>query len=153
MAKFTALLHAGSFLLLVLIVWLAFLVITPYGWYQVFLVVLCLLVTGTVKVLGFIVVSDRSRVNRLLFWLKAGSFRLRRYTFSLWVSNDQYINKLLFGHEDHTISGRVGYLAYQGNAAAILAEKVIDGLFYFCFGQARHCYLSIEWCEVKPCQA
>ncbi len=151
MNKLITLLQAFGFLLVVFVVWLAFLVFTPFGWYQIFLVLVCVVAKWGMQLLRFLC----RRHNRLGGYLILHRphvlyHRLRSYTFTIWLANDQYVNALLFGREDHTISGRVGYLAYKGHLAAKAVEKVIDAIFHRAMGQARHCYWSIEWDEVRP---
>lgn len=82
---------------------------------------------------------------RVVVTLAAQPFRgLRRYAFDLWVSSDQYINAIFSGHPDHTISGRIGVHASRGREGYILAEKIVDGLFYLVIRQKNHCRQSIE---------
>ncbi|TMP23787.1 DNA helicase UvrD [Pseudoalteromonas ruthenica] len=53
---------------------------------------------------------------------------------------------LLNGHEDHTISGRVGYFAHTTTKRRWkLAQGLINGLFFW---DKNHCYNSIEWDRV-----
>lgn len=82
---------------------------------------------------------------RVLVTLAAQPFRgLRRYAFDLWVSSDQHMNALFAGHPDHTISGRIGVQAMRGREGYILAEKIVDGLFYLVIRQENHCRKAIE---------
>lgn len=69
----------------------------------------------------------------------------KKYILSVLVGVDQLVNAILFGSNDHTISGRVGYNSLLGKRWAIYAEVIIDTLFFF---DERHCYNSIEWDEV-----
>lgn len=85
----------------------------------------------------------------LLFYTFCALFikdeQYRDYVLGLWISDDQKMNKWLFGNEDHTISGRVGFESmYNGKYKK--TEKVINKLFWF---QPNHCQESIEWDEVK----
>lgn len=73
-------------------------------------------------------------------WVK----RLRRYRYGLWISQDQFINALLAGNPDVTVSSKVGYMAAQGSKTAKVMAKVIDTLFYIAIGQRNHCAVSIE---------
>ena len=61
---------------------------------------------------------------------------------------DQLFNVLLLnGSEDHTISGRVGYLAKTtGKRRWLWAEKIINTLFWF---DPDHCRNSIEYDEIE----
>jgi hypothetical protein len=84
-------------------------------------------------------------IYRLVITLAAQPFKgLRKYAFTLWVSSDQYINALFAGHPDHTISGRIGVNAMRGREGYILAEKIVDGLFYLVIRQENHCRKAIE---------
>lgn len=108
-------LTAIAALLAVFIVWLAETLLTPHGLYRL----LITLIAQPVK-------------------------RLRGYAFDLWLASDQYINATFGGTVDTTISGRVGYYAAQGREGYILAEKVIDTLFWLAVRQRGHCRSSIE---------
>lgn len=72
------------------------------------------------------------------------SKKQRSYWLRLLIAIDQLFNVLLLnGHEDHTISGRVGYKAMQTNKWYWLALEVfINTLFWF---DEDHCRSSIEW--------
>ena len=67
----------------------------------------------------------------------------KSYILRLLISVDQLFNVLLLnGNEDHTISGRVGYMSMSTNKWYWnLAEYLIDKLFWF---DLKHCYNSIE---------
>ncbi|PCH95332.1 MAG: hypothetical protein COB83_08810 [Gammaproteobacteria bacterium] len=71
----------------------------------------------------------------------------KSYILRLLITVDAFFNVLLLnGSEDHTISGRVGYKALTTKKRRwVLAEKVIDTLFFF---DENHCYNAIEWDEV-----
>lgn len=71
-----------------------------------------------------------------------------RYTWGLWVAQDQMVNAILGGNPDVTISSKVGYMATRGSKTALAMEKVIDWLFYKIKGQVSHCRASIEHDEV-----
>jgi hypothetical protein len=108
-------LNAVIALLAVAVVWLAETVLTPHGLY------------------------------RVVVTLVAQPFRgLRRYAFDLWVSSDQYVNAIFSGNPDHTISGRIGVNAMRGRDGYILAEKIVDGLFFLVIRQRNHCRRSVE---------
>jgi len=102
-------------ILLVFIVWLAETFLTPHGLYRLLVTV----IAQPVK-------------------------RLRSYAFDLWLASDQYINGYFGGTVDTTISGRVGFYAAQGREGYVLAEKVIDAIFYIAVRQEKHCRSSIE---------
>jgi hypothetical protein len=73
----------------------------------------------------------------------------KNYVLRVLIALDQLANVVLLnGHEDHTISGRVGYKAYKTKRWYWkLAEKLINTMFWF---DKNHCYNSIEWDRVKP---
>jgi hypothetical protein len=71
---------------------------------------------------------------------------MKQYILNILIGLDQFVNAILGGLPDHTISGRVGYAAMRGNKIAILLEKLINLLFWF---DKDHCRRSIEWDEVK----
>lgn len=135
-------------LLAIVVVWLVFIVLTPFGWLQVVLVKVCFVVRWAVK--GLKVLTRRFKWHGL-FMLKVSAVmhRLNDWCFTLWLSNDQYINSVFFGDEDHSISGRVGSLAMQGSRTALVMEKVIDFIFFIAIGQRNHCRQSIEFQEVR----
>ena len=69
---------------------------------------------------------------------------MRRYLTNLLLWVDQGGNVLLGGHPDETISSRVGRGAIKGNRFALLAERVIDWIFWRLAGEVGHCRASIE---------
>ena len=71
----------------------------------------------------------------------------RPYLWRLLVAFDQLLNVVLLnGSEDHTISGRVGYKARLGKRRWLIAEKIINTVFWF---DPNHCRKSIEWDEIN----
>ena len=69
---------------------------------------------------------------------------LRNYRYRFWIAQDQYVNVILGGNPDVTISSKVGYMALQGSRTAQIMERVIDWIFYVAIGQKNHCFESIE---------
>lgn len=66
--------------------------------------------------------------------------------FIILLALDQLVCGVIWLRPDHTISGEVGYAAMNGKRWGLMAEKVIDRLFY-----QGHCRESIEWDEIlKP---
>lgn len=65
----------------------------------------------------------------------------------LLITVDAFFNVLILnGSEDHTISGRVGYMSLTTDKKRWkYAEKFIDALFFF---DPNHCYNSIEYDEI-----
>lgn len=72
------------------------------------------------------------------------------YLIRVLVALDQLGNTLCGGNEDETISSRVGRNAMQGKKWALIAEKVINALFWF---QPDHCRRNIEYDELTPEEA
>jgi hypothetical protein len=82
---------------------------------------------------------------RVVITILAQPFKkLRPYAFNMWVVSDQYVNTYFGGNPDHTISGRIGVNAMRGREGYMLAEKIVDGLFYLVIRQENHCRKSIE---------
>lgn len=71
---------------------------------------------------------------------------LRVYCKKQWVADDQDINALFNGNEDHTISGRVGYMSnVKKTKDWITAKKIINALFR----DPNHCDNAIEYDEIS----
>jgi hypothetical protein len=102
-------------LLIVGLVWLIETLLTPVGWYR----------------LAITILSQPFR-------------QFRGYAFDLWIASDQHMNAVFGGNPDTTISGRVGYYAMQGRTGYIVAECIIDAIFYIAIRQVGHCRASIE---------
>ena len=68
----------------------------------------------------------------------------KSYILRSLIAIDQLLNVLVLnGHEDQTISGKVGYKALTSTKTRWkVAEKIINLLFFF---DHNHCYNSIEW--------
>jgi len=71
-----------------------------------------------------------------------------RYTWALWIGQDQLVNAILGGNPDVTISSRVGYHATRGSKTALAMEFVIDWLFEKIANEKNHCRTHIEHDEV-----
>ena len=65
------------------------------------------------------------------------------YWKRLCVAFDQLANTILGGSEDETISSAVGRKAIAGIWWALVAEKVINAVFYVIRRQKNHCRNSI----------
>jgi hypothetical protein len=63
---------------------------------------------------------------------------MKRYIWRILISIDQFFNTLFFGHEDETISSRMGKRARKGDKFAICFCKVLDLV------DKNHCEKSIE---------
>jgi hypothetical protein len=63
------------------------------------------------------------------------------YLINVLVSLDQLLNVLIGGYPDETISSRVGRNAAAGKKWALIAEKVINALFWF---DPNHCRDAVE---------
>lgn len=73
--------------------------------------------------------------------------RIAAYYVRVLVSLDQLGNTLLNGNPDETISSRVGRNAIQGDRWALVAEFVINLLFFWMKdenGNRDHCRSCIE---------
>lgn len=151
MIDFLSKLKGIAFLLAIFVVWLVFIVFTPFGWFQVVLVIICLVVNGLMRLIDF---ATRRFWWYGIFILLSMAFQhwIKSWCFTLWLSNDQYINTLFGGREDHSISGRVGVRALANQKVALVMEKIINFPFYVIFGQRDHCRQSIEWDEVPAWQ-
>ena len=75
---------------------------------------------------------------------KPRSTLIGRYTYGLWIGQDQLVNAIHAGNPDITVSSKVGYMSQQGSKTARAMEIVIDWLFYVATKQENHCYVSIE---------
>lgn len=150
MTKFYAHVKGVVFLLAIVLVWGLFIFDTVFGYLQLAMVGLCILL----KLMSWPVnrltqnFSWHSQFMKKFDQLK---HQLKSWCFTLWLSNDQYINSIFKGMADHSISGRVGYLSLQGNKVAQVMEQVINFMFLVAVGQRDHCKESIEWDEIK-CQ-
>jgi hypothetical protein len=69
---------------------------------------------------------------------------------NILISIDQFANTILGGSPDETISSRVGRNAIQGKKWALIAEKVINWIFWDLVKEENHCRNRIEWDEFKP---
>lgn len=137
-------------LLAIALVWGLFIFDTYFGYFQLAMVSLCLLL----KLLSWplsLLTQSFSWHSQFMKKFDQTKHQLKSWCFTLWLSNDQYINSLFKGMADHSISGRIGYLSLQGNKVAQVMERVIDFIFFVAVGQREHCKESIEWDEIK-CQ-
>lgn len=66
-----------------------------------------------------------------------------RYLHRILVSLDQLGNTILGGSEDETISSAVGRKAIAGVWWAMVAEQVINAVFFVIRRQRNHCRASI----------
>lgn len=70
--------------------------------------------------------------------------RLKQWRLDYWVAQDQYINAILLGNPDVTISSRVGWFARQGSQTAQVTESIINWLFFVTTGEKNHCENSYQ---------
>jgi hypothetical protein len=68
------------------------------------------------------------------------------YGIRVLLGLDQFVNTILGGNEDETISSRVGRHAVAGERWALICERVINAIFWF---SPDHCRKAIEWDEVE----
>ncbi len=54
---------------------------------------------------------------------------------------------LFLGHEDETVSSRIGVLYLNGSKTAMGVRWAVDAMFYLAIQQVNHCVESIEWDE------
>lgn len=64
-----------------------------------------------------------------------------RYILQVLIAFDVLVNVILGGVPDSTISARVGYNAIRGEPWALVAEKVINTLFFF---RPNHCRAAVK---------
>lgn len=95
-----------------------------------------------------IIIASPLQLPLTILALTTKSEFIRKWCLSIWIGQDQYINSVLFGNPDNTISSRVGMLSMMGNPVAKSLEKVIDGFFRITFKQQSHCRDSIENDEI-----
>ena len=112
------------------------------NWIKAKILLLLIVITW----LFLIVVMSPLQIPCTLITIFTG--RLKRYTWGLWIGQDQQVNAIFNGNPDITISSRVGYMSQQGSKTARYMEIVIDWLFYKIAKQKNHCFVSIEKDEV-----
>lgn len=135
-------------LLAIAFIWGLFIFGTYFGYFQLAMAFLCALL----KLLSWPInqlTHNFSWHSQFMDKFEQVKHQLKSWCFTLWLSNDQYINSLFNGLADHTISGRIGYLSLKGNRVAQVMEAVIDFIFLVVVGQRQHCRESIEWDEIK----
>jgi hypothetical protein len=72
-----------------------------------------------------------------------------RYLLRVLIAFDVFVNVCLGGVPDSTISARVGYNAIRGKTWALVAEKVINTLFFF---RPNHCRTAIKGDYLRAAQ-
>ena len=102
-----------------------------------------LLISIALTWLFFIVVMSPLQLPLTLLRKKRNT-RLGKYTYNIWIAQDQLVNVIHLGNPDVTVSSKVGYMSEQGSKTARAMERVIDWLFYVATGQENHCFVSIE---------
>ena len=112
------------------------------NWIKAKILLLLLLLEIVLTWLFLIVVMSPLQIPCTLITIFTG--RLKRYTWGLWIGQDQLVNAILKGNPDITISSRVGYMSLNGSKTARSMEIVIDWLFYKIAKQQNHCFVSIE---------
>ena len=148
MIKYLTKIKAWALLIAIALVWGLFIFDTHFGHLQLAMLGLCGLLNASRKPLNFFF-SRFSWYSKFQLKYERIRHQLNSWCFTLWLSNDQYINTVFRGNEDHSVSGRVGFLSVQGHLIAREMEKVIDAIFYVIVGQRRHCRDSIEKDEVN----
>tara|TARA_R110000782_G_scaffold254482_1_gene342840 strand:- start:326 stop:694 length:369 start_codon:yes stop_codon:yes gene_type:complete len=102
-----------------------------------------LLLSVTVTWLMLIALMSPLQIPLTLLGRSRGT-RIGRYTYGLWIAQDQLVNAIHAGNPDITVSSKVGYMAEQGSSTAQRMEVVIDWLFYKAVKQENHCRVSVE---------
>lgn len=115
MVRFGDYIIAGFWLLVVVIVWGLFLLLTPRGWVSIWYAVAAIFVPD-----------------------------IRYETKQRWAEDDRKINKWLNGNKKNTISGRTGYKAISNPSLGryIVAQKVINFVIWW---EDHHCFRAINW--------
>lgn len=78
-----------------------------------------------------------------------------RYSYNLLIALDQFGNVLIGGDPDETISSRLGK-SQRGDYGPLWVtrmrpfSRIVDGFFFYVFGQKDHCKFSIEEDEGTP---
>ena len=99
----------------------------------------------SVAVTWFLLIALMSPLQIPLTLLgKSRDTNIGRYTYGLWIGQDQLVNAIHAGNPDITVSSKVGYMAEQGSTTAQYMEVVIDWMFYKAVKQENHCKQSIE---------
>lgn len=71
---------------------------------------------------------------------------LRQFLYNLLLGSDQFLNVLLLGDPDESLSGRTGRAILSGRPKwfVIGFEKSIDKLAYVLVGEIDHCKNAVE---------
>ena len=74
-----------------------------------------------------------------------------QYIYNLGLGLDQFINVLLLGDPDESLSGRMGRALISGAPKwwVIPAAKVLDSVVLALFGERNHCLNAVEQ-EERP---
>lgn len=85
-------------------------------------------------------------MNKLDLDAYEAKYGRRPYGMSLLIAFDQFVNALLWGYVDETLSSRAyrsAQLRTKPKARWVYAEKLINGLFWWDRqGHMRHCQLA-----------
>lgn len=73
----------------------------------------------------------------------------KEYFVNNLLTQDQTVNAILLGNVDHSLSGRIGYLALKGDEVAYYMSVVVDYIFIKLTGEEDHCLNSVEQNVVK----
>lgn len=79
----------------------------------------------------------------MVICLVTGSQAWKRWNYSIWMVQDQFVNVVLSGHHVTTVSSSIGNMSYT-SATAEQMRKVVDFLFRAFAGQKNHCRNAIE---------
>lgn len=72
-----------------------------------------------------------------------GSPSWKRWNYSIWMIQDQFVNVILSGHHVTTVSSTIGEMS-KTSATAEQMRVVVDFLFKTFAGQNNHCRNAIE---------
>lgn len=79
----------------------------------------------------------------MVICLVTGAYNWRRWNYSIWMIQDQFVNVILSGHHVTTVSSTIGQMS-KTSATAEQMRVVVDFLFRVFAGQKNHCRNAIE---------
>ena len=74
---------------------------------------------------------------------------MRQYVYNVFLAMSQFLNSLLLGDPDESISGRLGraYLSGRPKWWVTPWMTFVDWMFVMLFGEIQHCIKSVEYGE------
>lgn len=70
--------------------------------------------------------------------------KFRQMFKNTWLTQDFFINKILGGSGETTISSEIGAYATAGSGTGLRMERVVNFGFYTSIGQVNHCRASMK---------